>query len=269
MMNYEIQKFQNDLFGLSVVTDTRTGEEWFELAEVCRCLGVKNSRDVKKRVDEEDAKMIKLPVDSIDTNTSPTRERTYVNESGIYSIALSVRSSDKATPFKRWVTKEVLPSIRKTGKYEMARPNSENEKAALVVLESWLGAAKLLEVPKHIAQTEAIKVTRERTNVDFTQLLLKAPAQKDINEKEMMLEVTELGALVGVSGRKVNSFFAGIGYQVREGKSWRPTAKARHGIDWEWNRWLKKGGTKAGYNVIWNKDLFLALWNEHHKGTKK
>ena len=82
------------------------------LADVCRVLGIQNSRDVVKRLDEDEK-----GVDLIDTPGCP-QEMTVINESGLYSVILR---SDKpqAKSFKRWVTHEVLPSIRRTGRYEM------------------------------------------------------------------------------------------------------------------------------------------------------
>lgn len=88
----------------------QNGEPWWVLLDVCRVLGIQNHRDVVKRLDDDEK-----GVDSIDTPGGP-QEMTVINESGLYSVILR---SDKpeAKAFKRWVTHEVLPSIRRTGTY--------------------------------------------------------------------------------------------------------------------------------------------------------
>lgn len=86
------------------------GEPWFVLKDVCAVLGMNNSRMVAERLDEDE-----MGVSQIDT-LGGKQAMTIVNESGLYSVILR---SDKpeAKPFRKWVTSEVLPSIRKHGAY--------------------------------------------------------------------------------------------------------------------------------------------------------
>ena len=86
------------------------GEPWWVLADVCRVLGIKNSRDVVNRLDPDEK-----GVGQIDT-PGGNQNMTIINESGLYKVILR---SDKpeAKSFTRWVTHEVLPAIRKTGSY--------------------------------------------------------------------------------------------------------------------------------------------------------
>lgn len=88
----------------------KDGAPWWVLADVCRVLNLSNSRRVAERLDA-DEKGVTLG----DTPGGP-QNMTIINESGLYSVILR---SDKpeAKAFKRWVTHEVLPSIRKTGMY--------------------------------------------------------------------------------------------------------------------------------------------------------
>lgn len=88
-------------------------EIWFALIDVCAILGIKNSRDVWSRLDDDER-------DSVDfTDTiGRTRNMQAVNEAGLYDTILR-SNSDKAKPFRRWVTHEVLPAIRKQGFYSM------------------------------------------------------------------------------------------------------------------------------------------------------
>lgn len=90
-------------------------EPWFALVDVCTVLGIKNSRDVWDRLDDDE----KAGVDFIDTSSNGITQRRKlqcVNEPGLYDTIIR-SNSEKAKPFRRWVTHEVLPSIRKQGYY--------------------------------------------------------------------------------------------------------------------------------------------------------
>lgn len=88
------------------------GEPWFVLADVCKVLEISNSRNISSRL-EPDEKGVTL-VDTL----GGTQQMTIINESGLYTVILR---SDKpqAKPFRKWVTSEVLPSIRKHGSYSV------------------------------------------------------------------------------------------------------------------------------------------------------
>lgn len=88
------------------------GEPWFVLADVCKVLEISNSRNISSRL-EPDEKGVTL-VDTL----GGTQQMTIINESGLYAVVLR---SDKpqAKPFRKWVTSEVLPSIRKHGSYSV------------------------------------------------------------------------------------------------------------------------------------------------------
>jgi anti-repressor protein len=89
------------------------GEPWWYASDVCRVLEIANNRDALSRLDE-DEKGVAL------TDTPGGRqEMSTVNEAGLYALILGSRKPS-AKAFKRWVTHEVLPSIRKTGGYQAA-----------------------------------------------------------------------------------------------------------------------------------------------------
>lgn len=97
--------------GNEVRTLQREDGPWWVLVDVCRVLEIKNSRDVTNRLDADEK-----GVGQIDT-LKGKQKMTIINEPGLYSVILR---SDKpqAKDFKRWVTHEVLPSIRRTGEYK-------------------------------------------------------------------------------------------------------------------------------------------------------
>ena len=107
--------FENSEFGKIQVIE-RNGEPWFIGKEVAEILGYKDTADaLKKHVDEEDKQFFKVgetPTLKIKSNYGAY----IINESGLYSLVLSSKLK-KAKEFKRWVTSEVIPAVRKHGGY--------------------------------------------------------------------------------------------------------------------------------------------------------
>lgn len=102
------------------------GEPWFVLKDVCAILNIENHKDVVKRLDADEVGRFNLPHPQ---NPDKLIEMVCINESGLYNVLLR---SDKpeAKPLRKWVTSEVLPSIRKTGSYNQ-KPLSPVEMFAM------------------------------------------------------------------------------------------------------------------------------------------
>lgn len=112
-----IQIFKNDRFGEVRVAEVN-GEPMFAAADVCNVLGYSNpSKAISDHVDEDER-----------YNQSLERggNMLFITESGLYSLILR-SNKPNAKPFRKWVTSEVLPSIRKTGSYTMALPKTYSE----------------------------------------------------------------------------------------------------------------------------------------------
>lgn len=108
----ELKVFQNKDFG-EVRSLVINNEPWFVGKDVAEALGYKNSKNaVPTHVDEEDKLSTQIEY------TGQKRNVTVINESGLYSLILSSKLPN-AKKFKRWVTSEVLPTLRKTGRYEI------------------------------------------------------------------------------------------------------------------------------------------------------
>ena len=109
-MSNEIKIFENEEFG-SIRTLEINGKPYFVGKDVTDILGYQNgSRDINRHVDEDDREKVMI----FDGNQD--KESIIINESGLYSLILSSKLPT-AKKFKRWVTSEILPSIRKTGGY--------------------------------------------------------------------------------------------------------------------------------------------------------
>jgi len=106
----ELKIFENPAFGQVRIVE-REGEPWFVGKDVADALGYQNgSRDINRHVDEEDRTKIML------FDGSQDKETIIITESGLYSLVLSSKLPT-AKAFKRWITSEVIPSIRKNGGY--------------------------------------------------------------------------------------------------------------------------------------------------------
>lgn len=109
----EIQIFNNPEFG-EVRTVMIDGEPWFAGIDVTRILGYKDNTSAMRNVEDDD----KIKGCSISTPSRGDQQMTVINESGLYSLIFGSKL-DSAKKFKRWVTSEVLPSLRKTGSYRV------------------------------------------------------------------------------------------------------------------------------------------------------
>ena len=118
-------------------------EPLFCLADVCKAIGIANPRNVKDRLDGDDVRQ----VDTID-NLGRTQQVNYVTESGMYDVIIR-SDSENAKPFRKWVTSEVLPSIRKSGGYIAAKEDDTPEmimaRAILVANDTITRQKKQLE----------------------------------------------------------------------------------------------------------------------------
>ena len=122
MTKIQVFEYQSN----KVRTVDMDGAPWFVLKDVCEVLGLGNSRMVSDRLDEDEKGVSKI------VTLGGVQNVTIINESGLYNVILR---SDKpeAKPFRKWVTSEVLPSIRKTGSYTM--PKLSKEMQALFLLD--------------------------------------------------------------------------------------------------------------------------------------
>lgn len=93
----------------------RNGEPWFVSKDVCDALGI-HTRDVRKILDVDEVAEGLVDTIHLTSGASGRPVRLFINESGLYSLILKSRKPE-AKAFKKWVTSEVLPTIRKTGGY--------------------------------------------------------------------------------------------------------------------------------------------------------
>lgn len=181
-----LQIFNNPDFG-EIRTVEINGEPWFVGKDVASALGYSNTRDaLAKHVDDDDK------MDGVAIRDAIGREQTpvFINESGLYSLILS-SSLPSARQFKRWITSEVLPSIRKSGAYSMidqAVPETPAGGVAdliritrRVLLESGSTQQDVRQMTKELYQTYHVRVPTP----------LQEPAQMNLFSNDYQLMLTE------------------------------------------------------------------------------
>lgn len=154
-MANEIQIFNNEEFG-KVRTTIVDGEPWFVLKDITNILGIARGSKVSERLDEDEVRSTYI-TDSLGRN----QNTIIINESGLYAV---VMRSDKpiAKPFRKWVTSEVLPSIRKTGSYSIVQ--SKEDAAALAVLHANDSTSRLIALAeyKNVIETPLLETIEEQ-----------------------------------------------------------------------------------------------------------
>ena len=151
----EIKIFNSPQFG--EIRTTGTSENpLFCLADLCKSVGIQNSRNVKARLDVDDVRLI----DAIDS-LGRTQQVTFVTESGMYDVILRSDATN-AKLFKRWITSEVLPAIRKTGGYIATKQGDTSEEImarALVIAQNTI-----------TRRDERVKLLEEEVNAQSAQI---------------------------------------------------------------------------------------------------
>lgn len=153
----EVQIFQNHQFG-SVRTIECNGEPWFVAADVCRALGLDQVSNTIKRLDDDEKALI-----SIKGISRGNDSVSIVNEPGIYSLVLGSRKPE-AKAFKRWITHEIIPTIRKHGMYatpEMAERMLNDPDVMIRVLQE-------LKTEREQRKTLEQKVEQDKPKVLFS-----------------------------------------------------------------------------------------------------
>lgn len=193
--------------GNEVRTIQKDGEPWFVLKDVCAVLGISKYRDTAARLDADERGSVEL-----DT-PGGMQNMTIINESGLYNVILR---SDKpeAKPFRKWVTAEVLPSIRKHGAY-MTENTLENMIASpefgiklLTALQEEREQRVKLEAK---VESDAPKVLfADAVNASHTTILVGELAKllkqngKDIGQNRLFAYLRDNGYLIKRSGRDYN-----------------------------------------------------------------
>ena len=187
----EIQIFNNPEFGgihVLMMDDT----PWWIGKELTKVLGYANTGDaISKHVDTEDKTIIQKS--RFATLDIPNRGLTVINESGLYSLILSSKLP-AAKRFKRWITSDVLPTLRKTGKYEL--PVTQEEGAIeqrTLTIDDYLRAASIV-------------ATCKNERVPTVLALLKKGGIEVPTLEELHTERDEIGETAALINQAINEY---------------------------------------------------------------
>lgn len=215
-----IQVFQDARFGQIRTAVTEAGEPLFCLADVCKVLDLTNPSRVAQKLDEDDKANLELGL----RGSAPT----FVTEPGMYTVILR-SDSPKAKPMQKWVTSEVLPALRKTGGYMVARAEETPEQImarALIVAQDTL---KRTEERARIAEAESERLTRANELSQQT-IQTQAPKVKAFEEmisSEGLHTINKIASDFGLSAIKMNRLLCEKRIQYKEGGTYLLYAKYR------------------------------------------
>lgn len=185
-MDNELQIFKNEELEMEIRTLMIEGEPYFVGKDVASILGYKEPRSaVSKKVDEEDRGVSKI------ATPSGTQEMTVINESGLYSLILSSKLPS-AKKFKRWVTSEVLPQIRKTGGYI---PVDEGMTDSEIMARALLIAQGTINKKDELIRQHEKTIEQQKPLVDFANTI--ASTSKSIDMSSFAKLIKDEGIKMG------------------------------------------------------------------------
>lgn len=199
----ELTIFKNADFG-EVRTVMQDGEPWFVAADVCRALEIGNTSQALSRLDNDERFTTLISNEGAATGKS---NMAFINEPGLYSLVLGSRKPE-AKAFKRWITHEVIPSIRKTGVY--AAPTVDSEmmfKIAQAMQEKEAQIARL-EMQKEEMKPKALfadAVSASKTSIlvgDLAKLIRQNGFE--IGQKRLFKWLRDKGYLIRQNGASWN-----------------------------------------------------------------
>jgi len=238
----QIIPFEFESHALRVNLDA-AGQPWFVAADVCAALELPDTHKAFARLDDDEKGRNSIPT------PGGQQDMSVVNESGLYNLVLGSRKPE-AKRFKRWITHEVLPSIRKTGSYAsgtsvaaLPSPIQDRVSSLLLIGEA---VAKVPGVKHGIAMAATLTCIHENTGLSMETMRRALPAN---DEPIAAMNPTKLGQQLGMAARSVNARLAAMGLQLRNDRDeWELTEAGQ-----AWGEALpySRNG-HSGYQILWN-----------------
>lgn len=224
----ELQKFNSEEFG-EIRTVTINNEPWFVASDICKALDLSNTTKAMYRLDDDEKSNFKLGLPGGDTNC--------VNEYGLYNLILASRKKE-AKQFKRWITHEVIPSIRRTGSYSAPKTTA--------------GQIQLL-AQGHIELEQKIdSVNKDLQEFKKEMPLLAIECQRIIEAKNKKI--------VPLLGGKNSNAYHNVSLRGRVYKDLEGQLRREFGVTSY--KAIKRNQTDKAIEIIHNYELPLCLENE-------
>lgn len=170
-MKTESFKFENGL-ALRVIPELKNETAWFVAKDACDILEIQNTAQAVDKLDEDEKLIYKLHI------SGQERDTWCINEFGLYSLILTSNKSE-AKAFKRWITHDVLPSIRKAGIYSTDDMNEREEKIQQIISE--------IEAQEATIKDLKAKATEKEKLLKLKQTELKQLLKADIRQLRLNL----------------------------------------------------------------------------------
>lgn len=246
-----LMPFHFDGRQIRVVADD-DGVPWFVAADVCAVLAVGTEQTRRLDEDEKGLRTVQTP--------GGAQDMVAVNESGLYSLVLTSRKPE-ARAFKKWITSEVLPAIRRTGSYSLApAPNG------FAVPQSFSAALRLAAEQQETIEAQAVQLEAAKPAVEFVERYADATGTKGFREVAKLLHANEIhfreflieekimyrlaGALTPYGNHiDAGRFCVKTGTSQSNGHAYSAARFTPKGVTWvagEWAKWkLKQRGEGA------------------------
>lgn len=201
-MGNELKVFESNQFGnvRVVVVDN---EPWFVATDVCRALELDKTWNALQRLDDDEKGTTSI------STLGGRQEVSIINEPGLYSLVLGSRKPE-AKAFKRWVTHEVIPAIRKTGGYIMGEAQMTEDE---LVLRAYDVVYRKLEEMQHRNALQTAKIAELEPKANYCDVILNCSST---------VTVTQIAKDYGLSATALNRKLAQLGIQYRQGSTWIP-----------------------------------------------
>lgn len=197
----ELQIFNSSEFG-QIRTVTKDNEPWFVASDICKALELSNPTMATQRLDEDERSKF---------NLGRQGEAVIVNEFGLYNLVLASRKQG-AKEFKRWITHEVIPSIRKTGGYIAGQEKMSDTE---LMAKALLVAQKQIEQRNAIIEQQKAKIEADKPKTIFADA---------VSASKTSILIGDLAKLICQNGYKIGQkrlfeWLRENGYLIKSGSS--------------------------------------------------
>lgn len=224
---------------LQVRTVLVENEPWFVAKDVCDVLEITNPTDAMKRLDDDEHTLVSIEGAS---NGLPVNA---VNEYGLYSLVLGSRKPE-AKEFKRWITHDVIPSIRKHGAYMTPATIEE------AILNPDFGIRLLTSLKEEREARKVLELQTAQQRQIIHELQPKATYYDLCLQNKTLLSVTKIAKDYGMSGNALNSLLHELGVQYKQGDIWLL-----------YQKYADKGYTQSKTHVIDSeRSAFHTYWTQ-------